>query len=417
MKEFRNSGQSALGSFIVDDKGTILGFDQALEELTGWPAVDIVGRHKEMRSAATKSRGGALPETVPLYDGKIPFEPRPAAFDLSLYCRDGRRLDVEAFRQPLNGPGERMLTQVLRVVASLSPDGDSPHRGRDALTGLLDNGAFSERLSTRFASAAALARPISLILIDVDHLRSFNDREGRRAGDEALRTLAGILRTAVEADTDIGRLGDDDFAILLDGGTRSEARQVAAAIRAKVERYDFNHKRSVGESPQLTVTLGAASFPADADNESELLHRAGDALNEARLMGRNRVWCYLRRPRVPVQVPVYFDGTDSSLLGYMRDLSPSGIFLQTTAGIDVGMRCALAFPLPGHDGRVHVVGRVVRTVAPDLEDQPSGVRIPGIGVEFERFGGAGDRRAIDSFLHGREQTTLRPENGILSIES
>ena len=132
-------------------------------------------------------------------------------------------------------------------------------------------------------------------------------------------------------------------------------------------------------------------------------------------MGRNRVWCYLRRPRVPVQVPVFFDCADSVLLGYMRDLSPSGIFLQTTAGIDVGMRCALAFPLPGVDGRVHVVGRVVRTVPPQVADGGE-LRVPGLGVEFERFGGSGDRRAIDTFLHGRESTSTRPETGILSVQ-
>ena len=89
------------------------------------------------------------------------MEPRPAAFDLTLYCRDGRRLDVEAFRQPLNGPGERMLTQVLRVVGSSSPDVEASHRGRDTLTGLLDNSAFYDQLSTSFINASAVARPMS----------------------------------------------------------------------------------------------------------------------------------------------------------------------------------------------------------------------------------------------------------------
>jgi Tfp pilus assembly protein PilZ len=221
----------------------------------------------------------------------------------------------------------------------------------------------------------------------------------------------------VEDETRIARLGEDDFAVLLADGGRGEARQVAAALRSQVERFRFFDFDGPLREPQVTISLGTASFPADADRESELLERAGDALNEARSMGRNRVWCYLRRPRVPLQVPVFFDGSDSTLLGYMRDLSPSGIFLQTTAGIDVGMRCALNFPLPGHDGRVRVVGRVVRTVPPQFSEDSGDVRIPGLGVEFERFGDAGDRRAIDSFLHGRETTSLRPETGILSVDS
>ena len=132
-------------------------------------------------------------------------------------------------------------------------------------------------------------------------------------------------------------------------------------------------------------------------------------------MGRNRVWCYLRRPRVPVQVPVFFEGAESLLVGYTRDLSPSGVFVQTSAPIDIGMRCALAFPLPGCEGKVHVIGRIVRTVPPDTADEYREVRIPGMGVEFERFGGISDRHAIERFLHKNESSTLRPEDGTLSV--
>ena len=132
-------------------------------------------------------------------------------------------------------------------------------------------------------------------------------------------------------------------------------------------------------------------------------------------MGRNRVWCYLRRPRVPLSVPVFFDGAEALLVGYTRDLSPSGIFVQTSAPIDIGMRCALTFPLPGHEGKVHVIGRIVRTVPPELSPDSEDNRIPGMGVEFERFGGHNDRRAIESFLHLHESETLRPEDGKLSV--
>ena len=164
------------------------------------------------------------------------------------------------------------------------------------------------------------------------------------------------------------------------------------------------------------MTLGAASFPTDAETETDLMDRVGEALNEARTMGRNRVWCYLRRPRVPVHVPVFFDGSEPLLVGYSRDLSPSGIFVQTSVPIDIGMRCAFNFSLPGHDARVRVIGRIVRSIPPDItSDSHEEVRIPGIGVEFERFGCAGDRTAIDSFLHGSESLTLRPEDGTLSV--
>jgi len=78
------------------------------------------------------------------------------------------------------------------------------------------------------------------------------------------------------------------------------------------------------------------------------------------------------------------------------------------------MRCALSFALPGHGDRVHVIGRIVRTVAPETSVEHDEVRIPGMGVEFERFGGNRDRRAIDAFLHRHESLSRRPETGILS---
>lgn len=418
MKEFRRVRRSSFGSFIVDERETILGFDEAMEELTGWPAIDVVGHHKDLGLAAHPSHpAGTAIRTAPLYEGPVRTGSSPGNLELTLSCRDGRRLHVEALQQPLNGPGDRMLVTVLRVLASTAtwtPTVGSERR--DELTGLLDRDAFASRLSASFSNAVVAARPLSLILLDVDHLRKINDRHGRGTGDDVLGTISGILRVTVEDEGRIARLGDDDFAVLLEDGGRGDARQIAAALRSQVERFRFFSDGDASGERQVTISLGAASFPADADSETELLERARDALDEARSMGRNRVWCYLRRPRVPVQVPVYFDGTDSLLLGYMRDLSPSGIFLQTTAGIDVGMRCALNFPLPGHDGRVHVVGRVVRTVPPQFSDESDGVRIPGLGVEFERFGDAGDRRAIDSFLHGRERMSLRPETGILSVQ-
>jgi Tfp pilus assembly protein PilZ len=88
--------------------------------------------------------------------------------------------------------------------------------------------------------------------------------------------------------------------------------------------------------------------------------------------------------------------------------------VQTASPIDIGMRCALAFPLPGREGKVHVIGRVVRTVRPEFTANQS-LRVPGMGVEFERFSGRTDRRAIEGWVHRHEDQTQRPETRPLSI--
>ena len=417
MKEFSRVRGSDCGSFIVDRRGTVLGFDQALEELTGWPAIEVVGRHKDLNHSMRLDESGSRREVrLSLYEGMIGMGDDGRNIELTLQCRDGRTMEVEAATSRLLGPGERIMVNILRV---LSRSAGETARGeavrRDPLTDLPNAEAFAVKLASEFGDAAAAARPLALILADVDHLREINDRAGHEAGDEVLRRIAGILRVRVEDEARLGRLGEDDFAILLPEAGRGEARQFAASLRSTVERHRFFESSEENRDSRVTLSLGAASFPADAEQASDLMERARDALDEARSMGRNRVWCYLRRPRVPVQVPVFFEGAESLLVGYTRDLSPSGVFVQTSAPIEIGMRCALAFPLPGYEGKVHVVGRVVRTVPPETSIETHIVRIPGMGVEFERFEGASDRRAIESFLHENESTTLRPENGMLSV--
>jgi diguanylate cyclase (GGDEF)-like protein len=407
------------GAFIVDRNGTILAFDQGMEGLTGWPAVEVVGRHKD-RGDRLSGRGERRLASVPVYEGEIPVGRATCSLQLTLRARDGRALCTEASVRRLAGPGERLMVTVQRILARSAKSGViADEARRDPLTALPGPESFGARLEQEFASASLSARPLALILADVDHLREINDRHGRAAGDRVLQELAGILRVSVDDEARLCRLGDDDFAILLPDAGRGEARQLAAGLRSMVERFRFfsgvEGTRLGSAQPAITISLGAASFPADAENGSDLLERARDALDEAREMGRNRVWCYLRRPRVPVEVPVFFDSAEALLVGYTRDLSPSGIFVQTSVPMEIGMRCALAFALPGGDGRVHVIGRVVRTVPPDTTLDTHTVRVPGMGVEFERFGGSIDRRSIETVLHRHEGQSLRPERPPLSF--
>ena len=401
------------GSFIVDARGTILGFDERLERLTGWSAAEVVGRNRvEGRSVCVVEEGGrrrALTidlDSLRRRSGVLPL-------DLRLRCADGRLLDVEASAFRSSGAGDRVTVVVHRVLAASEGNAD-PAEPTDDLTGLATRETFLERLESDLRAAARQARPLAVILADVDHLRRVGDRYGREAEHAVLRKIAGILRATVREQDLIARLGDDDFGIVLSGIGRGSARQIAARLRSTVERFRFLQPGAPDDAVRLTMSLGAATFPADADGPTDLLARATDALEEARALGRNRVWCYTRRPRVPLRTPVYLDGNEPLLLGYTKDLSPSGVFVSTPAPIEIGMRCAISFPLPHADGHVHVIGRVVRSVP--LQDAALGpdVQAPGMGIEFERFG-ASDRRAIESFLFENESRTMRPENGPFSV--
>ena len=401
------------GTFIVDGQGTILGFDEGMEELTGWRAVDVVGHNKDLaRSLILEGKGEPL--NGALYEGTVPIPEETQDLDLRLQCRNGCTVEVQALATLLPGRGERVSVRVLRVLArSGSPMPSGSLNGRDRLTDLYNRETFAHQLTEVFRSSSEQGRTMAIILADVDHLRRVNDRLGRQAGDTVLEKLAGIFRATVGHDEEIFRVGDDDFAVLLANAGRGEARQTAARLRSTVERFRFFQIRDDKNTFQVTLSLGAASFPADAETAEDLMKRGREALDQARSFGRNRVWCYTRRPRVPLEVPIYFDATEALLVGFTRDLSPSGVFVQTSTPVEMGMRCALAFPLPNHDGKVHVVGRVVRTVPPTAEAS-SESRIPGMGIEFERFGSE-DRRAIEGYLHQHERLSRRPENGTFSI--
>ena len=369
------------GSFLMDAEGTIVGFDGSMERLTGWSAAEVVGRTGGSPVFVEAPRiGSRIHETV----------------DLILRCRDGSLLEIEAAVARSATGAATATVSVLRVTARGEDGRSVPLAGRDALTGLSGRQSFFERLAAELRAADAGGRTVAVIVADVDHLRKVADLHGAEAAATALRRLAGILRATVREQDMVARLEEDDFAVILPGLGRGSARQVAARIRSTVERARFSAIGLGEESIGITLSLGAASYPTDADNEADLLARAREALDEARTLGRNRVWCYTRRPRVPLRTPVYLDGATPLLLGYSHDLSPSGLFVSTPAPIGVGMRCALSFPLPNTDGKVHVIGRVVRTV-PIADAGTHEPRLPGMGVEFERFGPE-DRRAIEQYL-------------------
>ena len=386
------------GSFLLDADGTVVGFDGAMERLTGWTAGEVVGRSASV--------------SILIDEGFVPAPGQESA-ELALLARDGSVLDVEAALLRGPGNGGRTTVSILRVVARSVRGRAMRSAGRDPLTGLATRSIFLERLAFEMQDAASAGRPLAIVVADVDHLRKVADTRGREAAEMVLKKISGMLRAIVRDDDLVARFADDDFAVILSGNGRGSARQIAARLRSTIERFRFTSTWDGGSSFGVTLSLGAASYPTDADNEVDLLARANEALDEARSLGRNRVWCYMRRPRVPLRAPVYLEGSSRLLLGFSQDLSPSGLFVATPAPIEVGMRCALSFPLPTAHGNVHVIGRVVRTV-PLAESVHAEVRSPGMGVEFERFGPE-DRRAIEAYLYENESRTLRPEGHVFSV--
>jgi diguanylate cyclase (GGDEF)-like protein/PAS domain S-box-containing protein len=151
----------------------------------------------------------------------------------------------------------------------------------DGLTALANRRAFYERLDQECHAAARHDRPLSLILLDIDHFKSFNDTFGHPAGDDALKTVGWLLKEGIR-DIDVaGRVGGEEFAILLPETDETEALQIAERMR-----------RTIGENRwplrRITASLGLATFYG-ADNDRELIIEAADqALYQAKRSGRDQ---------------------------------------------------------------------------------------------------------------------------------
>jgi diguanylate cyclase (GGDEF)-like protein len=151
----------------------------------------------------------------------------------------------------------------------------------DGLTGVGNRRSFDETIAVEMARARRTGRPLSLVLVDIDRFKRFNDEHGHQAGDEALRAVARALQSAVRAEDRVCRFGGEEFAVLLPATDRDGAREVAERVRAQVARASVPHG-PVTVSAGLAETDGTLPVP-------ELIARADARLYEAKRAGRDRV--------------------------------------------------------------------------------------------------------------------------------
>lgn len=156
----------------------------------------------------------------------------------------------------------------------------------DALTGVANRRTFMLRLSEECARFRRNGVSASLLMLDIDHFKSINDIHGHAAGDRTLKSVADLCRQSLRTTDTLGRLGGEEFAVLLPACPEKNARDVAEALRLAILSHVLWHE---GVPVQLTVSIGVAAFAAEhADGESVLL-MADRALYAAKQAGRNRV--------------------------------------------------------------------------------------------------------------------------------
>ncbi len=158
----------------------------------------------------------------------------------------------------------------------------------DGLTGLYNHKHFQEALAAEAGRARRYGHPLSLVLVDIDHFKAYNDAWGHQAGDALLRSLARMLQAAARQNDLVARYGGEEFVFLLPQADKRQALALAKRLCRSVERRLCPGEESL-PGGRLTISLGVASLPEDVPHASELIACADRALYRAKHLGRNRV--------------------------------------------------------------------------------------------------------------------------------
>jgi diguanylate cyclase (GGDEF)-like protein len=160
----------------------------------------------------------------------------------------------------------------------------------DYLTNLWNHGYFQYIFQTELEKAKTNKTPLSLIMLDIDDFKIYNDVLGHQAGDKALKELAVVLKNQSRKMDSVCRYGGEEFTIILPQTDKKEAFLIAERLRENVAKYPFTQEE-VLPSHRLSVSLGLATFPEDGTSTSELITVSDKKLYQAKNQGKNTTCC------------------------------------------------------------------------------------------------------------------------------
>lgn len=190
------------------------------------------------------------------------------------------------------------ITQVTRSIMSFCGDIDAKNKKldelhiRDEKTNLYNYRHFKEHLIVEVERSKRQNEKVSLAMIDIDYFKRYNDANGHLAGDRALKALADIISTQCRAYDVPSRFGGEEFAILFPKTDTETASEIAERLRKIISRESFRQQQQQ-PAGELTVSIGVATFPADAADWHNLINNADRALYKAKSNGRNKVVTFL----------------------------------------------------------------------------------------------------------------------------
>ncbi|HEY0836806.1 MAG TPA: diguanylate cyclase [Azospirillum sp.] len=274
--------EASIDPFItIDTKGTITGVNAAAEQVTGVTREALIGSgfvdHFTQPEQAADGLETAL-EQGTLRDFPLAMRQTCGTITELLF-------NISVYRTPAGEIGG-ILAAGRDVTKQKAAERELARLATtDTLTGVANRGHFMELAEREIMRAHRYRHPVVLLSLDVDHFKTINDTYGHAAGDETLRRLITVLRRQLRETDTIGRIGGEEFLILLPETVAADALTVAERVRLAVAQMAIH---AVGHSFTMTVSLGMAAL-AEGESLQRALIRVDHALYEAKRNGRNRV--------------------------------------------------------------------------------------------------------------------------------
>ena len=287
----------AVPIFVLDRHGRVIIWNQACERLTGATAEEMIGTSDHWRCFYASQRptladvmlGNSSSELDKLYTRHSAC-PSSTNLTAESWCdmpRVGKKRYLAADASPIFDD-DGALTAVVETLRDMTEEKQAQVAlqqlaTRDGLTGLANRRCFDDTLHAEWNRAMRAQQPLSLLMVDVDNFKAYNDANGHLGGDECLKRIAEAVACEMRANDLVARYGGEEFAVILPNQSLKGAAIVAERIRCRVERLQAPARR-------VTVSIGAATaVVSDEHTASELVAIADAALYRAKHLGRNRI--------------------------------------------------------------------------------------------------------------------------------
>jgi diguanylate cyclase (GGDEF)-like protein/PAS domain S-box-containing protein len=340
---------AAEGICGLDASGRISFANPAAARMLGWQVDDLIGiAMHEVAHGADPSEAGHPDDDCLVHLSLTEGEPRTIDND-SFRRRNGTTFPVECTSTPIVERGQLLgavvtfndITERKRFETQLQYLAD-----QDALTGLFNRHRFEEELNRQLADSAHYGGGGALLIVDLDNFKYVNDAFGHHAGDELIRSVAGLMSRRLRSADVVARLGGDEFGILLSGVDAAEARSVATSLVDLIR----GHTSTVGDRAlRITASIGLTLLDRPELTAEQLLVEGDVAMYEAKDAGRDTVHAHRAgaSPKAPHQTGLAW--TDRIKTALERDLFVVHCQPIVQLGDDPGARYELLIRMAGED--------------------------------------------------------------------